>query len=297
MATQYLKRICIALACCIALYACRKDGALSSSPDTNTFYTLPQGSHPYDTAIVSFYKKYNSFILYRFDSVDYNYNITGPVFSGLYMSPADTGDIAQALDYLQTNLFNLYPENFLQKTMPFKILLASHIFISSDGHGQSGLAAGTYYYNAYAGANYMAFGVVNDSLKTLSGHQLDSTRGLLQMACWQQATGNGNIARPPGFDTLTNYTAMAQFGNNNPNRNKYGVFFTTSPRGLYDAAGDFLAYIDIITSTDEETMKNTWLSPAYDVNGLYNAKYKLITGYYKENYGVDLQAIGNLKNP
>lgn len=297
MAIKYSTRICIVFACCIALCACRKDGASSPFPDANTFYSLPQGNHPYDTAIVSFYKKYNSFILYRFDSVDYNYNITNLVFPGLYMSPADTGDISQALGYLQTNLFNVYPESFLQKTMPFKILLASNIFVYSTGNDNNGMQAGTYYYGAYAGGNYVAFGLVNDSLKTLTGHQLDSTRGWLQMAYWQQAMGSGNVMRPPGFDALTNYGAMGQFGNNRPDKNQYGVFFTTNPKGYYDAGVDFLAYIDVITSTDSLTMANTWLSPAYDLNGLYNAKYKLITEYCKDRYSVDLQAIGNLKNP
>jgi hypothetical protein len=136
------------------------------------------------------------------------------------------------------------------------------------------------------GLNYVAFGLVNDSLNTLTAQQVDSTRGLLQQAFWQQAVQNKMIGRPAAFDSLTNY---AQIDQTNLRRN--GMFFY-HPYGN-NGVVDFLDYIQVITSTDSTTMSNTWLSPAVDIKGRYAAKYKLILNYYIQNYGVDLQAIGN----
>lgn len=295
---QYFKYICLVCCGCIVLSSCQKEPTIHASPeDVNNFYTLPQGNHSYDDTIALFYDNYRSFILYKYDSVDYSYNITGPVLEGLHLEQADTMYISAALQYINKNLFNTYPKSFLQRTMPFKVLLAANIYNISDGLIDGvGVLRGTYNYSVYAGGNYVAFGLVNDSLQTMTGQQLDSTRGLLHMAYWRQAIGNNHVIMPPGFAALTDYVAMGVLGNNSPLKKRYGVFFTGRLDNRYDPIEDLLAYIDIITSTDLNTMQSRWFVPDVDVNGLYRRKYDLITSYYLTNYGIDLQAIGNLKN-
>ena len=294
---SFFKNTALILALIMTIYGCRKESPLTPSPEgTDHFYNLPQGNHPYDKTIVDFYSRYRSFILYKYDSVDYNYDIIGKVAEGLTLKLPDTAAVSLALHFMNTNLFTLYPAAFLQMTMPFKILLASEITIYSVGGPNTNIQPGTYHYSSFAGRNYMAFGLVNDSLGRMTRIQLDSARGWLHMAYWQQAIGNGILDVPPGFSQLTDYSKMGDFGNNNPNKNLYGVFFTTESHGRYDAITDLLAYICVITSTDSATMHDTWLSASYDVNGLYNQKYDLVTDFYKKTYGVDLQAIGDMKN-
>ncbi|WP_431216326.1 hypothetical protein ACQ86N_17850 [Puia sp. P3] len=171
----------------------------------------------------------------------------------------------------------------MQQTLPYKILLSSQISIANIFFGQ---VRDYTYLPAIGGLNYVDFGLVNDSLKTLSARQVDSTRGLLQQAFWQQAVQNKMIERPSTFDSLTNYSQVGQ-----TNLHQNGMFFY-HPYGN-NGVVDFLDYIQVITSTDSTTMSNTWLSPSVDVNGLYAAKYNLILNYYIQNYGVNLQAIGN----
>jgi len=274
---------CIAFLALVSLLtACQKEAALTASP-AKPLYTLPQGNHSYDQSILQFYQNYHSLILYRFDSVAYGYNVTGPLNPQLAMRVADTNAISSALDFLHANWLDLYPEAFLQQTLPYKILLSSQISIADLFNGQVDFYR---YYPAMGGLNYVAFGLVNDSLNTLTAQQVDSTRGLLQQAFWQQAVQNKMIGRPAAFDSLTNY---AQVDQTNLRRN--GMFFY-HPYGN-NGVVDFLDYIQVITSTDSTTMSNTWLSPAVDIKGRYAAKYKLILNYYIQNYGVNLQAIGN----
>ena len=40
-------------------------------------YTLPQGNHEFDDKIVEFYDSTGVFVLYRYESLDANWNITG----------------------------------------------------------------------------------------------------------------------------------------------------------------------------------------------------------------------------
>ena len=46
----------------------------------------------------------------------------------------------------------------------------------------------------------------------------------------------------------------------------------------------------------ENTSTNTYvgiLNPVKDVNGLIRKKYEILVNSFKENYGIDLQAIGD----
>lgn len=279
-----------------AFSSCNKEAALQPSIPVSTD-TLPQGDHSYDTTILQFYNTYHTAILYRFDSVDYNYNWTMALQAGLTVQVADTNDINLALQFLQTNWFGVYPNAFLQKTLPYRILLGEHI--SSTGGGAVSTVSGNAIseflnrVSAMAGVNYVCFGIVNDSLKTLTPVQIDSTRGVLQRAFWQEALQNNQIQMPTGFSGLIDYAVVSYDPND---MQDYGMLFNYYNNSYLvpSASSDFLDYIQVITSTDSTTMANTWLSPAVDVNGYYNQKYKLITQYYLTNYGVDLQAIGNL---
>ncbi|GAB3349537.1 hypothetical protein GCM10027566_05880 [Arachidicoccus ginsenosidivorans] len=276
----------------VGLFACHKEEPLVvSKPGTNLLYSLPQGDHPYDNDIVQFYHKYNCFILYKFDSVDYNYNMTGIVRSKLSITPADSNYIAQALTFMHKNLFDVYPESFLQKTMPFSILLSSEIMIDT-----SQVFTQRYYFDAYCSQRGISFGLVNDSFPELTTQQLNQARGWLNMVYWQAALANGHLSYPDGFTALS--VPNNQYDLVLANQHKYGVLssFFSHYFGPYDYTADFLSYIIEITSTDSTTFANTWLTPQVDINGLYKKKYELIINYYKTNYGINLQAIGDLKN-
>jgi hypothetical protein len=266
----------------LTLTACHKEAALQPS-SSNRLYTLPQGNHPYDQDIQQFYDTYHTVMLYKFDSMDYQYNITGPLNVYLYIKPADTSYIPAALDFIHTNWLDLYPSAFLQKTLPFKILLASSIGIGVPYLSQ---IVAYNYQSTYAGMNWVGFGIVNDSLQKLTPGQIDTTRGALNKSFWQQAIQNQMIETPDSFSTLTTYSKLTS-----SNLKQYGCFYDHNPNN--NAANDLLDYIQVITSTDSVTFKNKWLTPSFDTKGMYAIKYNLIKNYYRTKYGVELQTIGN----
>ncbi|WP_431216327.1 hypothetical protein ACQ86N_17855 [Puia sp. P3] len=98
----------------LLIAGCQKEAALTPSP-AKPLYTLPQGNHSYDQTIMQFYQTYHSLMLYRFDSVAYNYNVTGPLNPDLTMTMADTNAISSALDFLHANWLDLYPSAFCSR--------------------------------------------------------------------------------------------------------------------------------------------------------------------------------------
>ena len=280
----------------MSMVSCQKESPLVvSDSGTNVFYQLPQGNHPYDDEIVEFYKNYNCFILYKFSNPDYNYNWTGPVDVNLSVNPADTMYISDALKYLHKNLFDIYPSQFLKATMPFSILLASKIKIGNVQQDLNMISD----YSAISSLRSLSFGLVNDSLQTLTGPDLDLSRGWLHMAYWNLLIKNNMLSIPEGFQDLSISGKTTSDVVIRANPHKYGVLppsLITAYLPQDDYITDFLGYIQVITSTDSTSFANTWLVPSVDINGLYREKYDLIVNYYKDNYGVDLQAIGDFKN-
>jgi putative zinc-binding metallo-peptidase len=259
--------------------SCHKEAGLSPTPNPQ-LYTLPQGNQPYDAEILQFYHTYSSIILYKFNPQDFLFNYTINFPPSTTIAPADTNYVQQSLNFLHANWWDLYPSVFLQKTLPFKIFLSGSLMYQAvDYLPYSPIPVS-------ASQNSVAFGLANDSLQTLSPVQVDSVRGLLQRAYWQVAMQNALIERPTNFDSLTVYTNV-----NAVNANANGIIAQHNPNNAMD---DFLDYIMVITSTNQATMNNTWLSPATDINGMYRQKYNLITSYYLTKYGVNLQAMGNL---
>lgn len=272
------------MALLLTLASCHKEAKLTPSPPSIP-YQIPQGNQPYDQEILAFYNTWQTYILYKFDSIDFQYTFTAPSYYGYNAIPADTNYVQAALDFLHANWLDLYPASFLHKTMPFKILLASHV-----GTPTGSAPLNDTFYNrstsSLAGGNSITFGEVNSALPLKTGPQIKTARNALQFAYWQQAVQNNMIPSPTGFNVLTNYATL-----NGSNYQQNGVL---PQNGRPNPVTDLLNYIHLITSTDSVTIVNTWFTPAIDINGMYAQKYNLITSYYLNTYGIDLQAIGNM---
>ena len=102
-------------------------------------YQLPQGNAPFDPYIVDFFKQYDTYILYKFSSIDFNYHFSydlasPPVGNGngkvgpVVVRTADSIGIQPAINFMQEYWFNFYPEEFKKRYLPQKILLAAEMF-------------------------------------------------------------------------------------------------------------------------------------------------------------------------
>ena len=56
---------------------------------------------------------------------------------------------------------------------------------------------------------------------------------------------------------------------------------------------DMIGFLDSICAKSKSQLDANMLNPNVDVLGLTRRKYELLVNYFKTNYNVDIQAIGN----
>jgi hypothetical protein len=277
---------CLPLLLCI-FSSCHKEA--SPVPDkVPDFYTLPQGNQPYDDSIVAFHQKYGSYILYKFTQRDltYSYNYYLPVTYG----PANPAWIKNTLAYFRSECLDFYPESFLQKTMPFKIMLAAY-FDSSYVLGEVITPMGRALTGFCATRGTLGIGWTDSTLSQQSPARLKQLRGFLHRSYMQQAVLSGAIEIPAAFKKYSPDSYLP-FGGNEP---AGGMIEGISAALGKDAnvVWDFSCYICAITGHTKAELDATILNPAYDTKGLIQLKYNAVINFYRDNYGVDLQAVGN----
>lgn len=269
-------RIYFLVAILAIVTACNKEAALTPDP-VQPMYTLPQGNHSYDDSIVAFHKKYDSYILYKFTQYDYAYNYIDKRTDSAFV--ADPASIPLALQFLKQHLFSFYPDAFLMKTMPFKILLASSI-------SKNGIPS----VPAMAASNSMlAFGYANSTLAQKTPAETKQLRAWLNRAYMERALRVGAINIPPDFMVpIPGYKNLQEY-------NKYAAGVVEPINEKLNVVTDLLGFIELATghTYDELTSPGHPLSPNVDVNGQVKRRYSIMISYFQNMYGVDLQAIGN----
>lgn len=257
--------------------SCKKENAIVKSDEDARLYKLPQGDQPYDQQIVDFYNKYHTVILYNYVRSDFDYNFTSFTLPNISAPAAGPIGIQQTLNFLQEQWFSMYPDAFLKKGLPLKILLSSRISKIPEQGTNSDLPA-------IAGYRNVTFGLTG-KLDNLTPGAIDTARGALHDAFWQQAFANNTIELPPTFPSLSTYPSTAAA------MKQAGTFFSRQGMTMYHDAGD---YMKVITSKSRTWLDANLFTPQNDPNGNFKKKYDILVNYYQTKYNVDLQAIGNL---
>lgn len=255
----------------LLLTSCNKKAEIQPI-EIQPLYTVPQGNHPYDKTIVDFHRDYGCYILYRFTEKDFKWNITGNIpYTAVQ---GDESYIEPALAALDKYLLKFYPASFLKKALPYKIILASSIQSTSN----------LKFFNTVSTYSHLAFGHAGSTLAGLTEAQLKILRAELNREFWRQAILYDKIPLPPAFVAATNYTLVTA-----ANRRTYGVFsFIVGQSGLQS---DFLDYIYNISLQTPQELEQNVFTATNDPAGRFRFKYNVIINYFKDVYGVDLQAI------
>jgi len=265
----------------IGMVSCSKEAKLTPS-EPEDLKLLPQGNNSYDDSIMAVYNKYATYILYRFTQADYGYNqIDRKLDSAFDSNPAY---ISPVLRFLHENIFEVFPEDFLKKTMPYKILLASYI-------GGKNTRSTVNFASTYAS---LTIGWADSTfLQQTTPEQIRALRVNLVRFYMERALRAGAIKIPEGmmaygpqFPTVWgNVTSVAQ-------KNQYGVIEPVGTTFL-NAASDFLGYVQAISTRTKTDIENSYFRPNVDTKGAYRAKYDIVVNYFQNEFGLDLQAIGN----
>ena len=294
----------------VLILSCNKDNnPVQVSEKSATRYQLPQGNASFDAEILNLFQKYDSYILYKFSDIDFNYQlsynlanppvgtlsaVTGPVV----MRGGDSIAIQSALDFINTYWFSFYPEDFKKKYLPQKILLAGLIY-TTRWNGTTKIYD-TPRVNPYTipieGVDHITLPKIDTAFisyplasKLLLKAKLNSLF-LKHLMYPLINTIPAPVPVPADFFKVSDYSV----GGLTPAlKYKYGfdtiLVGSRAPTLIVDMVG----FLDSICAKSKSQLDANMLNPNVDVLGLTRRKYDLLVNYFKTNYNVDIQAIGN----
>lgn len=254
---------------------------------------LPQGSHDYDQTILEWHRRFDVLPLYRFDEKDWYWSVTSDIRmsydpvtdrdnGGYLIVPAEEACVGQQLELIERQVLRYVPDETLARILPMKLLLASDIqHCPATLKGR--VPESSYeHLNVYGGFDYIAFsgGTTHISEMTdaeLKKYKVDGLQLLINYAI-----DNGRIPVPEAFSSVSDYSVS------------YNSATTAYRAGLLSqygasAAYDLKQYVKLLLTTPQITIMTQYLS-SYP---LIKQKYDVVENYFKETYGMDLQAVGN----
>ena len=261
-------------------------------------YTLPQGSHEYDTEIAAFYKKYNTLILYKYEAKDIYWNITNSInayydaktdntIKGYMYIPADENYIRPQLDLLNSYFFKYFPEDFLKKTLPRKLFLMDKYRLIDAGKGTIDKQKKTEY-SITGGIDYLGLTGGGPDILLMTAEQKRVFRGEAVNFFLQRLITDGTIQRIAAFTNLTNYslpmpTWEIQYAN--------GIIDWNNRQ----PSTDWDAYLKMLVTTPYQKLiaPGGFLHPGIDNKGTIRKKCDVMINYFKNEFSIDLQAIAN----
>ena len=293
----------------VLMLSCNKDkNPTHVSEKSTTRYQLPQGNASFDNDILNFFQKYDSYILYKFSDVDFNYQFSynlanPPVGSGnavvgpVVMRGGDSIAIQSALDFMNTYWFSFYPEDFKKKYLPQKILLAGLIYTTR--YSGNPKIYDTPRVNPYTipieGVDHITLPKIDTAFnsyplasKLLLKAKLNSLF-LKHLMYPVINTIPALVPAPAEFFKVSDYslgviTSVQKY--------KYG-FDTLMAGKAPTPIVDMVGFLDSICAKPKADLDAYMLNPKVDSLGLTRKKYDLLVNYFKSNYNVDIQAIGN----
>lgn len=293
----------------IAGAACKKEGALTASDDV-TGYKLPQGNHSYEPTIMNLYNKYGSYFLYQFSDKDTYWTPTGwknatmqtsgAWVTGYEVTTADTSYVGQQLELIQTLWLSYYTDKFLTAFLPAKVMLCGSLdsiysvtLFNPVRYVKTIKSVGAWFNYDNICINYGNAGVTSMTAA-------DSTRFLAKAnLVFIKSIPGRNLSSP-----TNNFTSVASYSASLTSQaNAYAQGIITVYYNSRSAQIDWQAYMEAMVSRSEANLNKSTvntdmtsmgiLNATKDSNGKIRQRYNIVRNYFINNYGVDLQAIGN----
>ncbi|WP_316748676.1 hypothetical protein [Pedobacter gandavensis] len=262
-------------------------------------FQLPQGDNDYDKRIMDYYKRWDSYVLYKFTQQDINWMVTG--YDAYYKSiPAIAEYINPQLDLLESTFFKYYSDATLKQFLPRKVFLCSSLGTGTTTITQVETYLLPFVNGRFGGYQSFALNGGNAGVPTINKAVY---RGNVNFSFLKMMDLEGKMKRSEAFTGISDYTNPVA-GTTQADRYKRG--FLVLPANLPVVSLDWQAFIQVIVSnpytyltdpatTASDTTPKGILSPVKDANGLIKRKYDAMVSFYKQQYGIDLQAIGDGK--
>jgi len=284
------------------LTSCSNEEALTPSAPEGT--NFPQGTNAYDKIFEQYYKDYGTMVLYKYTDADFRWNITS--YIPYYSEIADENSVSAAWTFLNDNCLSIWPNSFLKKCLPYRILLASKIWSLKEDWDYDD--AGNYvqiytkvYRTSVYGLNHIAFGLTNNTINNLTTEEKKEAIGEVAYSLIGYATSRSKIDIPTAFKTLHDgYTKYNGEYQGDWGYNAAGCLEYISACDVYQ---DFGVYVKYLVTMSESEFTEAFLNDNFDCGGTYDSnynktlthpiqqKYQIVIDYFN-SLGIDLHAIG-----
>ena len=202
------------------------------------------------------------------------------------------------LDVMERIWLDFYPEDFLQKNLPYRILMADSI---KQTYTYERPAT---YYKVYLTTNTLAIAGLNKDIVSLSGAVEKSFKNVLQQEFLKHLINSGALVAPDEFYYVSDYSKKATAGVEARTREfvpsidmeeSYGSVYDWCTYIVYGTTelsrtNDLRHYLMNMIS-HAETESNSWAT--YLTYPLVKKKHDILKKYFLEEYGIDFQKIGN----
>ena len=294
----------IAIALLLA-YSCAKDKEIGPDVPVKVDYVIPQGQSPADDRIVALFEKYGTYILYDYTEDDFNYTIVtsgGTSNMTVYRVLGNPIYVGDMLDVLEETWLRFYPDDFLAKNLPYRILLADTI------KGVYSYERPDLLYKCYLTANTVSVAGLNEDIQTISAEDKRLLKNELQRNFVSDLLDNGKITIPREFYEVSDYTIAASsdvasenyarvrgFVPNIADEDSYGLVYEWCltvdwKTKTLSQDQDLLCFLHNMLCHAEDEI-DTWAT--YLTYPLVKRKHDILQEHFMETYGIDLQAIGN----
>ncbi len=303
--------ILLALLALIGTSSCKKEKEVLLPSDIDVTYNVPQGSNAFDQTIVNYYEKYGSYLLYKFNERDAYWTPTGwkkPVVSaagnwsvGADLIAAEESAIPAQLDLLDKSLFSLYPQSFLKKFLPVKILLCSKvdsIYTAYVFNPTYTATKGVKKIPAYYSYDNISVNYGDAAINQMTNAEKLAFLARLNQVFFQSINERALIKPSQEFINSADYSTS-----NASQAVAYGKGIIPSYTSSITPVSDWNAYVMAMVTLSEADLNRSVantntspvgiLNPTKDTNRLIQKRYNIVRNYFINTFQVDPQAIGN----
>jgi len=298
------------------LSGCTKEEGELEPSGIEVGYTVPQGNHDFDATIVNYFNRFESYLLYDFTEKDAYWTPTAwkngyPSTddqngrAGMEITMPDLDYIAPQLDLLDKTWFSLYPDNFLKEYLPRLILLCDDVRYYNINYW---VWPWTYEASSiYAISNYQNICVsyANVGVETMTAADTLAFASAVNNAFLSSMISRDKLEPTDEFISSANYTNAKSLYTNSASW-AYGIF---QPYYEASATNDWENFVRMMMVCSEDYLNrevsyvndydyssSAWeglFTSLKDTNGLLKQRYTIVRNYFIDNYGFDLQEVGN----
>lgn len=301
--------ILIALMVAMTIGSCKKSEETLSPSGIDDTYKVPQGNNAFDATIVDYYKSYGTYMLYQFTDKDVYYTPTGwkkPVptngvwSAGAEVEASDPAFITPQLALIKSKWFNFYTDKFLKQFLPTKVILCKKVdsvFNTFIFTPVTTTVKGTKKIAAFYNYDNIAVNYGDATVNTMTAAEQRAFIYKTNLIFMQSIFARGLTTPSSDFassaDYLSNVSTL-------PLAYGRGIIMGTSN---ISAQSDWNAYITAMVTCStvqlNTSVSNTdsspvgILNPTKDTSGAIRRRYNMVRNFFINEYGVDLQVIGN----